>query len=73
MAKYKHNDDTKIVLEDIKNRLMQLQEANNQYIHLDSKLVEHQNLGLRSAQMLVQQAIDTGGVFRGSSAVHTKD
>lgn len=67
--KYKHHPDTKIVLEDIKNRLQQLIEANEQYEHRWPELVKHQNTAFQSAKTIVQQAIDTGHVFRGSSAV----
>ena len=69
MAKYKHLEETKIVLEDIKNRLIQLQEANEAYREKEPELVRHQNTALQSAQTVVQQAIDNGHVFRGSDAV----
>jgi hypothetical protein len=66
MAKYQHHPDTKIVLEDIKNRLIQLQEANEKYREVSPELVEHQNTALQSAQLIVQQAIDNGHVGRGN-------
>lgn len=69
MAKYKHLPDTFIVLRDIENRLVQLMEANTAFAKVEPELVEHQNQGLRSALIVVQQAIKTGHVFRGSSAV----
>lgn len=66
MAKFKHLPETKAILEDIKNRLIQLQEANEHYKDIKPELVEWQNTGLQSAQMIVQQAIDNGSVNRGN-------
>jgi hypothetical protein len=69
MAKYPHHPDTLIVLRDIENRLTQLMEANEMARPTHPDLVEWQNRALASAKQLVQQAIDTGHVFRGSWAV----
>lgn len=70
MAKYKHSRDTQIVLNDIKNRLVQLKEAGEAYKKLQSEEVfETEQRALSSALMVVQQAIDHGHVFRGSDFV----
>ena len=70
MAKYKHNEDTKIVLNDIKNRLVQLKEASQAYKSLQSDEVHTtEQRAFDSAIMVVQQAIDNGHVFRGSDFV----
>jgi hypothetical protein len=69
LAKYKHHPDTLIVLEDIKNRLTQLIEAGDVYEELDPDIVRYQRMAFESARELVQQAINTGHVFRGSWAV----
>lgn len=71
MARYKHEPDTLIALNDIKNRLQQLIEASNRYKGLghDDKMIDEQNTGHQNAITIVQQVIDTGHVFRGSWAV----
>lgn len=67
--KYQHHPDTLIALNDIKNRLQQLIEANELYAHKEPDLVRHQNQGHMNAILLVDQVIKTGHCFRGSWAV----
>lgn len=69
MSKYKHAPETLVALNDIKNRLQQLIEANERYEANAPFLVKQQNIALQSALTVVQQVIDTGHTFRGSSAV----
>lgn len=69
MAKYPHHPDTLIVLRDLENRLVQLIESNELARERHPEMIEQQNRAFNSALMLVRQCIDTGHVFRGSSAV----
>ncbi len=67
MAKYKHTKETKVVLDDLKNRLTQLIESLDGWT--DKAAKDNQVMALQSARMLVQQCIDTGHTFRGSDFV----
>lgn len=69
MSKYQHHPDTLIALNDIRNRLQQLMEANELYREVEPDLVKHQNQGHQNAITLIDQVIKTGHTFRGSWAV----
>lgn len=70
--KYKHTEETKIVLEDLTNRVMQLIEVNELHLgahdkRTDTKL-RHQNRAFGSVLTLLDQVSKTGHVMRGNSA-----
>ena len=69
MAKYKHHPDTLVVLRDLENRITQLIEAGESARANHPELAEHQRRAFESCRTLVQQCIDYGHVFRGSSFV----
>lgn len=68
MAKYKHTEDVKIVLDDLENRVSQLMEVNARYLgqgHNDD-LINHQNDAFTSVITLIKQVRDNGHVMRGN-------
>ena len=71
MGKYKHSEDTKIVLDDLENRLMQLIEVNK--LHLGESdvdgLINHQNHGMGVALTLIRQVRNTGHIQRGTPVI----
>lgn len=71
--KYKHTEDTKIVLDDLENRLQQLIEVNNTHIgaHGDTsdQMIKDQNQGLTVALVLVKQVRKTGHIQRGTPII----
>lgn len=69
MAKYKHSEDTLVVLKDLENRITQLIEANDKFKDSNPELVANQRLAFESCRTLVQQCLDNGHVFRGSDYV----
>lgn len=66
MAKFKHNEQTMVVLQDLDNRLTQLIEAAQTS---NKEFVDTEVRALQSARTLVDQCIKTGHVFRGSDFV----
>lgn len=73
MAKYKHTEDTKIVLDDLQNRLQQLIEVNNLHLGVhgetEDKMIKDQNQGLTVAITLVKQIRNTGHIQRGTPVI----
>lgn len=66
MAKYKHTEDTKIVLDDLENRLMQLMEVNETHRHQALELVKQQNQAFSCVLVLIRQLRDNGHIMRGN-------
>jgi hypothetical protein len=70
MAKYKHTEEVKVVLDDLENRIQQLIEANE--LHIDKHGVDSdvriaaQNLAFQSTLTLIKQVRDNGKVMRGN-------
>ena len=65
--KYKHAEDTYIVLDDLANRVQQLIEASEANEPFEGGKYERQ--AFNSVLALISQVRNTGHVFRGSSAV----
>lgn len=65
--KYQHTEETKIVLNDLINRVQQLVEVNEKYRHHDNQLVDHQKMAFESVLSLLEQVRDTGHVMRGNN------
>lgn len=69
MAKYKHTDETKIVLDDLENRVQQLIEASELTRLPAPEIAEPQIMAFQAVLTLISQCRTYGHVFRGSSAV----
>lgn len=68
MAKYQHTEDTKVVLDDLENRVQQLIEASELTIGKFNG-AEAQIQAFQAVLTLIEQCRRYGHVFRGSSAV----
>lgn len=71
MVKYKHNEETRIVLDDLENRIQQFIEANELYRGngSDVAMIEAQNTAFGSVLVLIAQVRNTGHVRRGTPVV----
>lgn len=67
MAKYPHSEDTKIVLDDLANRVQQLIEINDLYSHGENEdKVKYQRRAFEATLTLIKQVKDNGHVMRGN-------
>lgn len=64
--KYRHTPETRIVLEDLINRVTQLMEVNKKYERTNPELVSNQNTAFSSVLTLLEQVKDNGHVMRGN-------
>lgn len=71
MAKYQHSNDTKIVLDDLENRVMQLMEVNDTHLAIghDDKMIRDQNQGMSVILVLIRQLRNTGHIQRGTPII----
>ena len=69
MAKYKHTEETKVVLDDLENRVQQLIEASELIVNKHPEIAKPQIQAFQAVLTLLSQVRTTGHVFRGSSAV----
>ena len=70
MAKYQHTEDTKIVLDDLENRLTQLIEVNELHLGGDEDdMIIQQNHGMGVALTLIGQVRKTGHIQRGTPII----
>lgn len=64
VMKYKHTDETKIILEDLINRVQQFVEVSQRTKHFEG--AKYQIQAFQSVLTLLNQVKDNGHVFRGN-------